>query len=301
MGNCETAFPAPLDIWLAFARLIASHVIIEPQTMDSKHRHELEQNILAKWLTDQYQGWIRPNSSWLGYAVVGVLVVAAIIMGTTRVNAWNRAAAWKQYYAALHSEQADTELEAIAHSTTGIVGVYARLALAQRQLSEGCSQVFTDKAQSIAVLEKAIASFQQVQKNASDPMLLQQADFGLSQCWETLAAARIGDDLANAEEEYQTVAERWRDSFMGQRAQKRLALIRQPSTKMFIELMAAKTVAPSETDGFDWKFDFADPLAPEGQIDFGTFEETEEEITIEETDTEEPKTETAEPEQEPEI
>jgi len=272
--------------------------------MDSKHRHEFEQNELAKWITALYEGWLRPNSSWLGYAVLGVLIAAVVIVGTKRVNAWNQASAWKQYYAALHSEQADTDLEMLANSTTGIVGIHARLALAQRQLTEGCAQVFINKAQSIAVLEKAITSFQQVQKKTSDPSLLQQAGFGLGQCWETLAAARVGgDDLAKAEEEYQKVAERWGDSFVGKRAQKQLALLRQPSTKMVIELLAAKTIEPSETDNIGWNFDFADPIMP-GEIDLGAFGEMDKEIKIEETeneDTETEATETEPVEPEPEI
>jgi len=229
--------------------------------MDSKTRHELEQNELAKWLTNQYEDWIRPNRSWLGYAVLGLLIAIVVIFATARVNIWNQNAAWKQYYTALNSLNPDAELELVANSTSGIVGVYARLALAQRQLSEGSVQAFISKPEAIVLLEKAIASFQQVQRMAGDPMILQQAGFGLGQCWETLAAVRVGNDLAKAEEEYQRVAERWEGGFMGQRAQKQLALIQQPTTKMFLELMAAKTVEiPSGMDGFRVDFDRDDPF-----------------------------------------
>jgi hypothetical protein len=230
--------------------------------MDSKHRHELEQNELAKWIIAQYEDWIRPNSGWLGYAVVAVLVVVAVILGTARVNTWNRHAAWKQYYAALYSEQADAELEAIAQSSSGIIGVYARLALAQRQLTEGSSQVSIDKTLSIVVLEKAITSFQYVQKATSDPLILQQAGFGLGMCWETLAAARTGDDLAKAREEYQRIVDRWGESFIGQRAQEQLALLRQPTTETFLKLTAAKTktAEPSGLDDFRTTFGFGDPF-----------------------------------------
>ena len=209
--------------------------------MDSKHRHELEQNALAKWLVAQYEDWIRPNSSWLGYAVLGVLAVVCIIFGTTRLNAWNQHKAWKQYYAALHSEQAESELEMIANSSTGIVSAHARLALAQRLLYEGTTQVSVDKTLSIVVLEKAIASFQQAQSAANDPHIAQMAGFGLGQCWETLAAVRIGDDLAKAKEEYQKIVDRWGDSTAGQRAKDQLTLLQQPTTEAFLALSAAKT------------------------------------------------------------
>ena len=270
--------------------------------MDSKHRHELEQNELAKWITAQYEDWIRPNSSWLGYAVLGLLIVIAVVMVTARVSAWNRATAWKQFYAALHleDEEAKRNLEIIASSTTGTIGVQARLALAQRQWEEGSTQVFTDKAQAIILLEQAVGSLLLVQNKTADPSLLQQAGFALGQCWEALAAARSGGDLSKAEAEYQRVAERWGDSFMGQRAKKQLALIRLPSTKMFIEHAAKKTIEPLSSEDFIRNLNFSDPIEPGRQIDFGTFGETKEETTkdeAEKTKAEEPKSETEVPNQ----
>jgi len=262
--------------------------------MDSKERHKLEQNELAKWITTQYNGWIRPNSSWLGYAVLGVFIIIVIIIGTARVNAWNQAEAWKQYHAALNSPQAEAELELIAQTTSGVVAVRARLALAQRQLAEGCAQVFIDKNEAIVLLEKAIVSFQQVQKTSSDPLMLQDAAYGLGQCWETLAAARVGDDLARAEEAYQMIIDRWGDSFAGQRAKKQLASIRQPSTRMILELMAAKVAEIPEDDFRLGDLQFDDARMPGGLMGVNPFEQPR--ITIEEQ-----KDETgAEPEQEPE-
>ncbi|MDR0328634.1 MAG: hypothetical protein LBI05_10105 [Planctomycetaceae bacterium] len=243
--------------------------------MDSKHRHELEQNELAKWIVAQYD-WGRSNSSWLGYAVLAVLVAVAVFFGTVRVSTWNRAAAWKQYYAALHSEQSETDLELLAQTTSSIVGTYARLALAQRQLSEGCMQVFISKKEAIIALEKALASFQQVQKATNDPLILQQAGFGLGQCWETLAAARVGNDRTQAEEEYQKVIDRWGDSFDGKRAKKRLARLQQPETRTFLARTAEKTEAIPEKDDLGGAFGLSDPLEP-APIDFGKWDETNEE------------------------
>ena len=239
--------------------------------MDNKHRHQLEQNLLAKWLITQHEEWIRPNSSWLGYAVLGVLVVVAALIGTARLNSWNQAAAWKQYYAALQSPLAETELALVANST-GVVGVQARLALAWRLLAEGCEQVFRNKVDAITTLDKAIDSFQRVQKGTNDPLLLQQAGFGLGQCWEVLAAARIGDDLTKAEEEYQKLAARWGEEFFGQRAKQQLALIRQPATKTFIELAAAKVPASFGADDFKVEINPDDPFAT-GQVDLSIFDQ----------------------------
>ena len=231
--------------------------------MDSKTRHELEKNELAKWLTHQYEDWIQPNKSWLGYVVLGLLVVVVIIFATVRIDAWNRTAAWNQFYAALNSANPSAELEIVANSTRGIVGAQARLTLAQMQLAEGGVQAFIDKSAAIVLLEKAIAAFQQVQQATSDSMLLQQAGFGLGQCWETLAATRIGDDLIKAEEEYRRVAERWGDGFKGQRAKKQLALIQQPTTKLFLERLATKKPEiPAGMENFDVRINPNDPFFP---------------------------------------
>ena len=233
--------------------------------MDSKHRHELEQNELAKWLISQYEDWIRPNSSWLGYAVLGLLVVIAVIFATARVNTWNRNAEWKDFYIALSAEDPNAALDAVAQSTRSVVGAHARLALAQRQLSEGCITAFSDKTESIVLLEKAMATFQQVQKATNDPMILQEAGFGLGYCRETLAGVRVGDDITKAEEEYQQVIERWKDGFMGQLAQQRLAQIRQPATQEFLKLLAAKTVeTPAGMEDFRVNITSDDPFAPGG-------------------------------------
>ena len=235
--------------------------------MDSKTRHELEKNELSKWLTHQYEDWIRPNKSWLGYAVLGVIAVIVVIFATARVNARNQNGAWKHFYSALSSPNANAELELVAGSTSGAVGVHARLALAQRQLADGNAEAFIDKSKAIALLEKAITTFQQVQKSASDSMILQQAGCGLGECWETLAAVRVGDDRAKAEEEYQKVTERWENGFMRQRAQERLARIRQPATKMFLENMAAKVPEmPAGMEGFNVSINPDDAFFPGGGL-----------------------------------
>jgi len=188
-------------------------------------------------------------------------------------------------------------LELLANSTSSVVGVHARLALAERQLTEGCSQVFIDKMEAVKILDKAIASFQQVQRATKDPSILQEAGFKLGYCWEALAAARVGDDLAKAEEAYQKVIDRWEDSFAGQRAKKQLSWIQQPATVEFLALTAAKTVESLETEDFRGSFGFGDPFAEPGQIDFSAFEQgtpSEAQSTV--TD-EEPKPETENGEQ----
>ena len=241
--------------------------------MDNKYRQELEKNELAKWFTAQYEDWIRPNSSWLGYAILGGLFVVAIIIVTARVSAWNQNTAWQQYYAALASANATAELEILADSTSGVVGARARLALAQMQLTEGSERVFIDKNEAITMLTQAIESFQRVQRATNDPVMLQQAGFGLGQCWEILAAARVGDDIAKAKEEYQRIIDRWEEGPMIQRAQRQLARLQQPATVAFLAHTAARVVEVPAFDRLPWTdFDRDDALVPGGPFDFSSLE-----------------------------
>ena len=84
--------------------------------MDSKTRHELEQNELAKWITHQYEDWIQPNKSWLGYAVLGLIAVIAILFATSWLNTQNRSAEWKDFYTAFNAEDSAAALELVANS-----------------------------------------------------------------------------------------------------------------------------------------------------------------------------------------
>ncbi|MDR0522412.1 MAG: hypothetical protein LBH00_11255 [Planctomycetaceae bacterium] len=245
--------------------------------MDSKHRHQLEQNVLAKWISTQYRDWIRPNSQWLSYAALGVILVVAIFVFTSRINSWNRASSWKQYYAALHSAQPETALEGLTDTVKGEVGEWTRLTLAQQQLTDGCAQLFNDKTKAIPVLEKAVISFLRLQKEARSPEFKQYAGFGLGQCYEALAAARTSnhenqtagsDDWSRAVKEYEQIA--GEENFTGRQAKKQLALLRQPETKNFLQLTAAKK--PEKQEEFKVNIDPADPMTPAGTIDLSGFD-----------------------------
>ncbi|MDR3183761.1 MAG: hypothetical protein LBT89_12735 [Planctomycetaceae bacterium] len=237
--------------------------------MDSHRRHQLRENALANWLITQYEEWIHPNNNWLYWGIIGVLIAALVIVGTLRLNAWSRSAAWKQYYAALHSGQAEADLESLADQTSGDVGIHARLALAQLKLAEGCNDVFTDKAKAVAALEKAVFVFQKVQKSAADKTIVQQAAFGLAQSWEALAASRNGGDLQKAEEEYSKIAELWKDTYFGKRAAAQLAVLKQTGTKKFFELAAVQVIKVEEkADDFKVNIDKQEPFAAgPGQFD----------------------------------
>ena len=93
----------------------------------------------------QYDEWIRPNGQWIGYVVLGILVLLCIFLGSLRLMEWNKTSAWKQYYAVMHSENAVEGLEALADKIQEPIASRAKLTLAQILLAQACNEVFTDK------------------------------------------------------------------------------------------------------------------------------------------------------------
>jgi tetratricopeptide (TPR) repeat protein len=229
--------------------------------MDSDRRHQLAQNELAHWLITQYEEWLKPNAYLIGGGTIAILVLLGTFFGSTGLSDWNKAQIWNGYYAAIHSENSTEALQLLVETSKGTIAEQARLTLAQIQLGEACHLLFTDKSKAIESLEKSLEQFQFLQKNANDKNILLQTNFGLAQTWETLAAARVGNnDLAEAEKEYKKIAEQYPNEFLGQKAQKQLRLISNANTRKFFELAAAKVAEPPKQDDFKVEIDKKDPF-----------------------------------------
>jgi hypothetical protein len=229
--------------------------------MDRDRRHQLAQNALAHWLVTQYEEWLKPNAYLIGGGAIAILVLLGAFFGSTGISDWNKAQIWNGYYNAIHSEKSTEALQLLVTTSKGTIAEQARLTLAQIQLGEGCHQLLADKAKATESLEKSVEQFQFLQKNANDKNILLQANFGLAQAWETLAAARVGkNDLAEAEKEYKKIAEQFPNEFLGQKAKKQLLLISNANTRKFFELAAAKVTEPPKQDDFKVEIDKKDPF-----------------------------------------
>ncbi|MDR2706566.1 MAG: hypothetical protein LBC02_12365 [Planctomycetaceae bacterium] len=235
--------------------------------MDSDRRHQLAQNELAHWLITQYEEWLKPNAYWIGGGAIAILVLLGAFFGSSGISEWNKAQIWNGYYNAIHSENSTEALQLLVETTSkGTIAEQARLTLAQIQLGEGCHLLLTDKSKAISSLEKSLEQFQLLQKNTKNKDILLQANFGLAQTWETLAAARVGtNDLAEAEKEYKKIAEQYPDEFLGQKAKKQLLLISNVNTRKFFELAAAKVAEPPKQDDFKVEIDKKDPFLDSAQ------------------------------------
>ncbi len=250
--------------------------------MDSNRRHQLSENALAKWFKKQHEEWISPNNGLLSTLVIVVLLVLCVVLLAHRYMERQRAAVWGTYQSALTAENPVAELEVLAETAKEPVLSQARLTLGQMLLGENCVKVSTGSSADttegenrdsdnrdsektvIEPLEKALEQFRALE-NASVVALRQQARFGLAQTLETLAAARSGNDLAEAEKVYQEIVSQWPESFYGRQAAKQLLLLSQPSTKKFLEQVLARAAnkanALPKAEDFKVEIDTKDPFA----------------------------------------
>ena len=115
--------------------------------MKAQHRHELHKNELAEWLEAAIER-AKPYSR----AIVGAILALAIVIGVyAYVSALERrtvAAASDQYITALQTFQSEgpLELQRIAEDYRGTEpAVLAQLVLAETQLNEGASKLYSYK------------------------------------------------------------------------------------------------------------------------------------------------------------
>lgn len=228
--------------------------------MDSKRRHELSQNYLANWLFDQYEEWIRPNSQIIGWLAVTVLVLVAGFLSYGRVVQWNKAAAWRQYYQAVSSENQVVALEAISEVSTGEIGDQARLTLAQVLCSNGCDGLSSDSAKAIETLEKAIGFFGKVRDESTSEEFKRQALWGIAQSKEAMASVREAGDLDEAIQTYKAIEEKWPNDYWGKRAAKEIEYLSRADTKRFFELSVKAAKDKPKADDFKVDIDKNDPF-----------------------------------------
>lgn len=238
--------------------------------MDSERRHHLLQNDLANWIICQYEDWIQPNARWLGTGCVVLAALILVFVYSSRVLQSGKAASWQSYFAALRSENAETELEAIALAYTGRpIGEQARLSLGQILLAEGTDQMFIDKSEAAKKTEKAVEHFQYLQKSSKNKEMLMQAGFAIGQAYETLAAVRTGkNDLSEAENAYKALAEKYPNEFWGKQAKEQLSLVSRPGTKHFFELAATKILERPKADEFKVDENIKGETFDKGPTDF---------------------------------
>jgi hypothetical protein len=198
--------------------------------MKTERRHELQTNVLA----DSLARWIESAKPYSRAALAIVIAVAAAVFawGYYSSQATRRQAdGWDQFYDAMNARDPREGLSDVVETYAGTpVAQWARVVLADIELDEGTNRQFVDKAGGREQLKKTIEDYLAVLSEGGPPMLLQRATFGLARAREAL-----GEKLAVARKEYESIATNWPDSPFAAAATARAKDLERLDTKNFYD------------------------------------------------------------------
>lgn len=153
--------------------------------MKSERRHELQKNELADWLGEQVNA-IKPHAGLISICVVGALLI--LLVGASYFGSEGSAAAknWSDYFSAYNQREPVKVLEQLAQRKGTPAALWALQSTGDMHLAQGAGLLFSDRTEAKVALEKAEKAYEQVVKEASDPILRTRAELGLGKVYESL-------------------------------------------------------------------------------------------------------------------
>jgi hypothetical protein len=213
--------------------------------MKSERRHELQHNQLADTL-GEWAEKLKPYARLIGGLVVLLVVLSVAYAYVAGKTGGKVAAGWDEYFEAIDANDRGRLLEVAEKYAGTSVAPWARIVAADMALSDGCFQLFNNKAEARDLLRQAANNYQTVLGDASDDMLKQRALFGLARAHESLASL---EDLNQAREDYKKLLEGWPKGIYAEAAKERLNDLDRRSTKEFYDWFATyeppKQTSPS--------------------------------------------------------
>jgi hypothetical protein len=211
--------------------------------MKSERRHELQHNALLEWLVETGQT-VRPYGNAIMMAVAVVVILFAVWLWWSGQSAVDRDTAWGTLFAAQLSGD-PSKVSDVADKYPGSpAGQWAAIAAGDMYLSNGCDQLFQNKATATDELNKAVESFKKVQ-NSDNPLVCERATYGLARTYEALSGTRQAE-LDKAIEAYKKIVEG--KGVFANAAQQRLDDLDRSATKQFYDQFAKYDPKPAFTD-----------------------------------------------------
>jgi len=210
--------------------------------MKTERRHQLETNALADRLGHLIER-LEPYSTPIVGVVVAIVLIVVTYLYLSSQTKTKAAEGWNRYLAATLSLSGTDplgQLEEVAAQYDGTpAGDWARLRMADIQLSNAIDELFRDRASANEQLRQAADNYRQVSEQADDDLLIKRALLGLGQTHESL------DELDDARHSYQELVDRFADSTLANLAQQRLGMLDRRSTKEFYDWFVQQTPAPA--------------------------------------------------------
>ena len=168
--------------------------------MDSEHRHELEENVLAGWLADKVEE-IKPQLPLLAVIAVVALVCGVGLSYLRSSNEASRAEAWRDFSLTLEgrSPNIDALRQTAFEVTDPDVSEWALITFADGQLWQASASYLQDRSRSDEALAEAETTYDSLIR-ASNEDISARATYGLARVYE------MRGELDKAQEQYQRVS-----------------------------------------------------------------------------------------------
>lgn len=215
--------------------------------MKTERRHELQTNELADWIGRQIE-FVGPYGKViLGIGVVSIALIAAIkFMSASQQR--RQANGWTEYFAASTSRDIQ-DLRDVAEKYSGTpASLWARQSMADLQLTQGATTLFTDRDTAGDLLKNAQDAYLEVYQQTNEDLLKQRSQFGLAQTYESLNL------VSRSVDEFKKITDTWPDSAIGKLANKRHAALTKRTAKEFYDWFFAqqpKIASPTGINGLD--------------------------------------------------
>lgn len=210
--------------------------------MKTARRHELQTNELADRLAKGLQTAKPYGRVILGGVVLVFLLLLAMAIWSSRSSS-RAATAWEEYLQAMSTRDRD-KLEELGSRYEGTAaGAWARLATGDELLERGIGQLLSDKVEAKKELRRAAENFEKAAQGLSEPLVKQQALFGLARAIEAQG------DLAKAKEHYQAAKNLAPEGPLASAVDARLKDIESPLTRRFYDWQAKFEPKSSFLDG----------------------------------------------------
>ena len=152
--------------------------------MDSEHRHELEENDLAKWLEEKIEQ-IKPQLPAYGVGLVVLIAGLAAFTGWRSSTAQAEAGRWQQFSNAIEKATPDLNmLKGASEANPGTpVAEWSSITWADGKLFEASTNFFRNRGSADESLEAAIEAYQKLVA-AKDRDVAARANFQLARAYE---------------------------------------------------------------------------------------------------------------------
>lgn len=200
--------------------------------MKSQRRHQLQQNALADALgtgLDRATPWLKPAAAIL---IVVLLGLGIYWFFQSRSQSYRASAAGELLLATGDEDPRTYEAIASQYPDTA-AGRWALLAEGDLYLAQGIDALYVDRSEAEDLLEDAVQSYRAALADATEPMIVTHAHFGLAQALEA------SGELEEAAEHFELVAQTTDSEVLKETAQQRAEHLRSSEAKEFYAWLAS--------------------------------------------------------------